>query len=579
MARSLVVSIFLICVAGLVATVWIYSLNGSIREIGNRGRSDLALASARLVSGLRGYRLLTAALARDPRLKSLETPLDETNEILLRAADLSGALDFVLLDGQRRLISSASGSLVFEWPDEDVVGRAMDGMLGRHVAYSKTFGRRVFLFGTPVFADTGPVMRVLISVIDLGRIEADFRGSRPAVFVSGDSGLIYFSNRSELVLRNRHTDDFFAQASAARSGGLLDTIMRGYLGADIWTVSAGRYLPRRALHVDQDLPVIGMRAEALVDIAPAIAKAWLQGAVAGFACLLFGAVIVLVSNQRRTLARTNEMLEGRVAARTRELSEANAALRVEVSDRLDAERALQRAQDDLVQAAKLSALGKMSAGISHELNQPLMAIRSFSENAATYLARGDRAKAESNLARVAELAARMARIIKNFRAFARQEKEIVGRVDLVQAITASVDLAESRMKTHDVVLNLDLPEHPIWVQGGEVRLQQVVLNLISNAIDAMVGTDPRVISISVAAGPPVVLIVRDTGPGIAEPDKVFEPFYSTKSIGEAEGVGLGLSISYGLVQSFGGNIRGANAPEGGAIFTVELQQWVGEATG
>jgi two-component system C4-dicarboxylate transport sensor histidine kinase DctB len=240
---------------------------------------------------------------------------------------------------------------------------------------------------------------------------------------------------------------------------------------------------------------------------------------------------------------------------------------------------LQRAQDDLVQAAKLSALGKMSAGISHELNQPLMAIRSFSENAATYLARGDRAKAESNLARVAELAARMARIIKNFRAFARQEKEIVGRVDLVQAITASVDLAESRMKTHDVVLNLDLPEHPIWVQGGEVRLQQVVLNLISNAIDAMVGTDPRVISISVAAGPPVVLIVRDTGPGIAEPDKVFEPFYSTKSIGEAEGVGLGLSISYGLVQSFGGNIRGANAPEGGAIFTVELQQWVGEATG
>ncbi len=117
----------------------------------------------------------------------------------------------------------------------------------------------------------------------------------------------------------------------------------------------------------------------------------------------------------------------------------------------------------------------------------------------------------------------------------------------------------------------------MWVQGGEVRLQQVALNLITNAADAMEGSAQRQLEVEVVPGAPVCLFVRDTGPGLAEPDKVFEPFYSTKSIGEAEGVGLGLSISYGLVQSFGGRITGVNRPGGGAEFRVELNAHLEEA--
>ena len=99
------------------------------------------------------------------------------------------------------------------------------------------------------------------------------------------------------------------------------------------------------------------------------------------------------------------------------------------------------------------------------------------------------------------------------------------------------------------------------------------MNLINNAADAMLGRDARHIEIVLEAEPRLAVHVMDSGPGIDEPDRIFDPFYTTKEVGSSEGMGLGLSISYGLVQSFGGNIRGANRPEGGAVFTVELDRW------
>ena len=271
----------------------------------------------------------------------------------------------------------------------------------------------------------------------------------------------------------------------------------------------------------------------------------------------------------------NQVLEVRVAERTAELSEANAHLRHEVRERQEAEAALKRAQADLVQAGKLSALGLMSAGISHELNQPLMAIRSFAENGAAYLARGRSEVAGENLGRISELARRMGRIIQNLRAFSRQESEAPDRVDVVAVLAGVVEMTEARVAQEGVELAFDRPPYPVWVRGGEVRLGQVFLNLVSNALDAMQGHERRVLRLGIAEGQGITVTVADTGPGIADPGKVFDPFYTTKKIGAAEGMGLGLSISYGIVQSFGGDIRGQNSPEG-AVFSVRLERWAEE---
>jgi two-component system C4-dicarboxylate transport sensor histidine kinase DctB len=294
--------------------------------------------------------------------------------------------------------------------------------------------------------------------------------------------------------------------------------------------------------------------------------------------LAFSALYLLIADRRRVLseqladeAASNAALELRVNERTQSLSQANQSLRREIREREDAERELKRAQADLVQAGKLSALGKMSAGISHELNQPLMAIDSFAENAESYLARGQKSKAANNLSRISDMSQRMGRIIKNLRAFARQENEPMTDVDLAKVVDAALEIMQTRLMALGVEVDWRHPETPVFVRGGEVRLQQVVMNLASNAAEAMANQQTRRLSISIDHKNGTVLLeLRDTGPGLTEADRIFDPFYTTKEVGKSEGMGLGLSISYGLVQSFGGQIRGRNQKEGGAVFTVEL---------
>ena len=557
MTRTVSVIIYLLAVVVLTASVWAYSARQSVSALVPRGQSDLALASDRLVSGISSYRLQTVSLASDLRLQSPDTPTLELAAILRRGADLSGALDFVLLDTDRQPLASAFNSSVRGWWDEPMVDHALSGTLGTHLMYSSDFGRRTFLIAAPIFDPDGPVTRVLVTLVDLERIEADFRGDNPAVFVTDQTGVIYFSNRSELVLRNSRLEPGPPEAQ-----GFLDYTSNTFSGTEIWTISASRYLPRRAIHVVQDLPVIGMQAEALVDVAPALATAWLQAAVVGFAFLLFGAVFFLVTRQRHMLAVANEALEGEVRARTRELSDANMALRAEVNERIEAETALKKAQRDLIQAEKLSALGKMSAGISHELNQPLMAIQQYSENAGRFLQLKDTENAHNNLSEIQKLSQRMARIIRNLRAFARNEREPMARVDVLDVINAALVLTRTRIDQTQTELITDLPPAPVYVNAGEVRLSQVIVNLISNALDAMEESKERKLSITVSVKTQVEIHVTDTGPGIDDPEKMFDPFYTTKSVDKGEGLGLGLSISYGLVQSFGGDIKGKNSPAG-----------------
>jgi two-component system C4-dicarboxylate transport sensor histidine kinase DctB len=333
-------------------------------------------------------------------------------------------------------------------------------------------------------------------------------------------------------------------------------------GEEIWELALGPYIPRRALHLTKEMPVMAMRAEALVDVAPAERLAGLQALVVAAVLVAFGAILFLVTERRRTLLSANRQLEARVEARTGEL---------------------RRAQADLVQAGKLSALGQMSAGISHELNQPLMAIGQFAENGVRFLAQGKRDVAEDNLKRISALSARAARIIKNLRAFARNESEPMGRIELGNVINSAVDLTETRLAEAGVTMDWTAPKTPYYVKAGEVRLGQVFVNLITNAADAMQGqAGEKTIRIRCHAGERLMVDVRDTGPGITDPEKIFEPFYSTKAVGSAEGMGLGLSISYGLIESFGGKITGRNASmtEGarGAVFTVELERWREESS-
>jgi two-component system, NtrC family, C4-dicarboxylate transport sensor histidine kinase DctB len=562
----------LLAVAALAGTIWNYGLRQALDQLARSAESDLELASDRLTSQLEVYQELAVLMSAHPDLIGLEdaTRRASAQALLLGVADTTAALDVMFVDTTGAVLVSARGVLGPDLAGTSYFRRAMQGALGRDHGVMQPLNRRAYYYAAPAFAADGQVRGALVVVADVEDIEWDWRGSNPAVFFTDQSGQVFISNRSELLFQTRPA---IGEGLVPRKGAKAPFSTSRIGPHEIWTIDWGPYLPRRALHLTRNLEVIGLTGEVLVDVAPARRLAWLQAATVLALCLAFGALLYLATERRRALAQANAVLESRVAARTTDLSDTNAQLRREVAERQEAEAALQRAQADLVQAGKLSALGQMSAGISHELNQPLMAIRSFAENGAQYLRRGEADVAAGNLTRISDLARRMGRIIKNLRAFARQENTGVGRVELVGVLDQVIELTGARLRREGVQLVFERPDHPIWVRGGEVRLGQVFVNLVTNAADAMADSPQKALTLEISDGDTLSVTVRDTGPGIDMPDKVFEPFYSTKEVGASEGMGLGLSISYGIVQSFGGDIRGENAPQGGALFTVSLERW------
>jgi two-component system, NtrC family, C4-dicarboxylate transport sensor histidine kinase DctB len=592
--RSAAIGLYLMLVAAFGGTVGWISLQDGLDRLHERGLADLSLASDRLTGQLQRYRELAVFLADHPTLMSLALAGSgdgaAANALLLAAADRTGSEEIELLapDGAVLASSGRAAPSLLDHRSADYFQYAMNGTIGFGHFVEKGDSRRIFVYAAPVFSPQGPVVAVVTIRLDVEKIEATSRGEVESIFFTDLDGVVFISNREELLFR-KHVIPTVLSIGSGRSDRrpaippemvMPFPPLRAYdlAGYSVWSIDAGPYLPTWSLHLTRPLPVIAMQSEILLDAGPTFRYAGLQAATAAALCLFFGVILFAVAERRRMLvqrlqdeASLNNQLERRVNDRTQELRLAVSRLEREVQDREDAQAALTLAQADLIRAGKLSALGQMSAGLSHELNQPLMAIRSYAENGATFIERGQTAVAAENLVRISDLARRMGRIIRNLRAFARQEVEGFSDVDLCAVVAAVLEITQTRMRQDGVTLDYVPPAHPVMVRGGEVRLQQVVLNLVANALDAMQGQDGGRLRLWIVPGSDKVqLKVSDTGPGIAEPERMFDPFYSTKGVGHAEGMGLGLSISYGIIESFGGSITGHNPEGGGAEFTVEL---------
>jgi two-component system, NtrC family, C4-dicarboxylate transport sensor histidine kinase DctB len=256
--------------------------------------------------------------------------------------------------------------------------------------------------------------------------------------------------------------------------------------------------------------------------------------------------------------------------RTADLARVNTLLATEVAERRLTEVELRRTQSDLVQAGKLAAMGQMSAALSHEINQPLAAARNFADSAAILIDRGDTGRAKDNIGQILGLIDRMAAIARHLRQVARKPDGLLKDIILADAVAEALQIVGPRLA--DITVTLALPEDLPPVRGGPVRLQQVLINLFSNAADAVDGAEAGRITVAACVRESrVLLTVQDNGPGVptAIIDRIFDPFFTTKGVGA--GLGLGLSISYNIMKDFGGDLRVANAPGGsGAVFTIDL---------
>lgn len=298
----------------------------------------------------------------------------------------------------------------------------------------------------------------------------------------------------------------------------------------------------------------------------ASARNWAFSAALAMALLLAGGA--LLAARRRAI---RQHLASRAA-----LQRAHDALERKVAERT---AALQAAQDELVHAGKLAVLGQLSAGLVHELNQPLAALQTVSDNADQLIQRNRLEEARTNLARIGRLVGRLKRLSSQLRLFASKPADILGSVELLRVVQELQQQLAPRLQEGGIVLSLEGLPASLAVAGDESRMEQVLANLLGNAIDALQGwPGPRRIEVAATvAGGRARVAIRNNGPLI--PDNIlarmFQPFITTKPAGK--GMGLGLMVSAHLVREFGGTLSAHNLAPTGAEFVLDLPLRRGEA--
>ena len=268
------------------------------------------------------------------------------------------------------------------------------------------------------------------------------------------------------------------------------------------------------------------------------------------------------------LSRQSAIRLALFARESAELRRLNTQLQREIAERKRVQEDLAVAEQTLEQSSKLAALGEMSAAVSHELNQPLAAMKTYLAGARLLLRRNRSEEAIVSFGRIDDLIERMGAITRQLKSYARKGQDALSPVNMGDALAAALSMMEPQLRQRRVLINRTLPSAPALVMGDQLRIEQVMVNLLRNAIDATKTMQAPQVDIILSVGETATLTVRDNGPGIIDLEDLFEPFYTTKQPGD--GVGLGLAISSGIVNDLGGRLTARNGQSGGAVFEMQL---------
>jgi two-component system C4-dicarboxylate transport sensor histidine kinase DctB len=273
------------------------------------------------------------------------------------------------------------------------------------------------------------------------------------------------------------------------------------------------------------------------------------------------------------LALRGEQLERSVASRTADLERSNEKLLEEIHERERTQNELRETQHELIQAAKLAVLGQMSAGLNHEMSQPLTAMQAYARNSRKFLDKGSRDMVDANLVEIISLCDKMAELTKQLKVFARKSEGLPAVIDLRLAVDAALKIIAAQETSEGIDLRWNRPLQAIWCHGDLIRIEQVMVNLLANAVQAVECRDQPAITIDIEGSDGCwQCMVRDNGSGLpGNTEQVFEPFFTTKSV--KQGLGLGLSISRQIVSALGGRLTGHNRSGcAGAEFILTLNK-------
>ena len=531
----------------------------------NRAELRLALYSGNIVSELQRNSVVPLLLSRDPALIGALNSGDyaATSQRLISYQEEIGSASLLLLDDGGRTVAATDRSKI--------------GSVHRNAAYfiealranDTVFTAPQLETGAYNFAYSRKIesekrgIGVIVVEVDLKKLENRWRGTSDAVIVTDSEGVVILTTENRW--RGRTVEEALADTSApsAISRAIQATADWGPIPPDAF------FRSQAVLRQDGRIPFQGWRLTLFTSYSSVRER--VNGVLAleimGFALLL---ALTFYFFTRRAVSRS--MLFQRESADLRRL---NMRLQREIAEREKVEKTLEVAEQTLAQSSKLAALGEMSAAVSHELNQPLAAMKTYLAGAKLLLQRKRPEEALSSFQRIDDLIERMGAITRQLKSYARKGGEAFEPVELKSSISSALAMMEPQLKQMHVEIATTMPREEVWVMADRIRLEQVIINLFRNALDAMGGQDERMLDILLTVGSWATLTVRDNGSGIDDLDALFEPFYTTKSPGE--GVGLGLAISSGIVNDLGGRMIARNAEGGGAVFEVQLPILTGES--
>lgn len=574
-SRTLRLSLYtLLIVAGtvLAATLAIrHAERQALEEDAVRANQQLALYANSLHTLIDRYRALPAVLALDPQLRSaLAGPVDAEQQaaLNLKLEKINGAAQsstLELLDHTGLAVAASNWRLPSSYVGHNYGFRPYFSQTrtqgtGRFYAVGVTSGIPGYFLSSAVLDDNQEFLGAMVVKLEFPELEREWGQGSDTLLVSDARGIVFIANqpgwryralrplsasdmaeikatrqydKQSLVplthLALRRFDDNSDLRRVEGPQGTADYLWESLpLTAEGWTL----HLLRRPQVAFEDLRNAGLAA----------AGVWLA--------LVF---LLLFLNQRWRLAkmrqRSREELEQLVEERTRDL---------------------RTAQEGLVQSAKLAALGQMSAALAHEINQPLTAQRMQLATLRLLLDHGRVDDAYKALKPVDDMLTRMAALTGHLKTFARKSPSgLRERLDLGTVVDQSLQLLDARLRDEQVSLVLHLTR-PAWVRGDAIRLEQVLINLLRNALDAMQGKACKRLEIRLEADEQLWrLSVIDNGGGIAQAhlDQVFDPFFTTKPVGD--GLGLGLAVSFAIVHESGGRLSAENG-DSGAVFSLTL---------
>lgn len=587
--KTLVVLFIVILMSVIILTGGYFSWKLGIDKLQTNSQQQLDQFVSHLDARLARFRFIPHLISKNMILvELLKNPessprIDLVNHFLEDINTIIGASDTYLMNAQGLTLSASNWHEEQSFNNKNFSFRpyfieAMKGETGRYFALGSTSGERGYYFAYPItygFENLG----VIVVKMNLDNIELNWSNRKIQFIVSDPEGITFITTQAKWLyqsIKPLSTETLQKIHQSQRYNGIklkemnISTLHSISKNSRILEIDNGAGKRKNEYFtIQKNMPHAGWDVMIMAPLTE-LKQSRLNTTIVLSLILILALLISFLIWQRlkRQFERENfqqeaqRQLEHQVTVRTTDLTH-------EIDERKRTEKRLRETQNELIQTAKLAVLGQMSASISHELNNPLAAIQSYTDNARKFLNIKKFTEVDENLCRIVRLTERMSKISSQLKFFSRKSSQSMEIVTIQRVVVSAIEIVSHQYKNNNSTIKIQSQIPDLKTRADIIQLEQILINLINNAMQAIEKQNNGEVIIHIERLNQWALIhVDDNGQGIElkNIEKIFDPFFTTKKTG----LGLGLSISARIMDIMNGKLSVCNLPTGGARFTISL---------